>query len=81
MLCQGASIWSALHLCLLRLTPPPRLPQVKLNARTISSLQLSVDAGTVAMAILNTPKLKLKPHNVNVRHGRCSVGSYAPAAR
>jgi DNA-directed RNA polymerase III subunit RPC1 len=42
-------------------------PQVKLNAKTIESLQLSVDANSVASAILNTPKLKLKPNHVNVR--------------
>ena len=39
---------------------------MKLNVKTIESLQLTVDASTVANAILNTTKLKLKPHHVNV---------------
>ena len=41
--------------------------QVKLNAKTIEALQLTVTASSVATAILNTTKLKLKPHHVNVR--------------
>ena len=43
------------------------LSQVKLNAKIIEALQLTVNASSVATAILNTTKLKLKPHHVNVR--------------
>ena len=43
------------------------ITQVKLNAKTIEALQLTVTATSVATAILNTSKLKLKPHHVNVR--------------
>jgi len=60
----------------------PRL-QVKLNAKTIESLQLTVDATSVASAILNTNKLKLKPHHVNVRVSKrhtALAASYASAA-
>lgn len=38
--------------------------QIKLDLAKISALQLSVTTSTVAHAILNTPKLKLKPIHV-----------------
>jgi hypothetical protein len=43
---------------------------VKLDLSKISALQLSVTTASVANAILNMPKLKLKPMHVQARVAR-----------
>lgn len=40
--------------------------KIKLDYNVINALQLTIDVHTVAQAILDTPKLKLKPHLVQV---------------
>jgi len=51
-----------------------RVLQIKLDLNKISALQLSVTTASVAHAILNTPKLKLKPSHVQVRSCRAASG-------
>lgn len=40
--------------------------QIKLDFNVINALQLTIDVHTVAQAVLDAPKLKLKPHLVQV---------------
>ena len=49
-----------------KLRPGRCFVKVKLNTTTIESLRLSVDARTVASAILGTPKLKLRQSDIRV---------------